>query len=150
MGENMRNECGTVIDVQNNYAILEIMQQDTCASCAAHEVCAALGGGKKQISVINSLNAKKGDEVEICISDRGSLISALIVYVLPILLLLAGMVCGSIFLQNGLFSSDGAMAVGGTSSILIAFGIIKLINPIIKKMNIFRPNMLRIIRKNDM
>ncbi len=150
MGENMRTECGTVIDVQNNYAILEIMQQDACASCAAHEACAVLGGGKKQISVINSLNAKRGDGVEICISDRGSLISALIVYALPILLLLAGMVCGSVFFQNGVFSSDGAMAVGGISGILIAFGFIKLINPIIKKMNIFRPKMLRIIHKNDL
>lgn len=144
----MRTECGTVIEVQNNYVVLEIMQQDACASCAAQGACAVLGGGKKQISVVNSLNARKGDKVEFGISDRGSLISALIVYALPILLLLVGMLCGSVLFQKGSFSSDGAMAVGGIAGILIAFCIIKIVNPIIKKMNIFRPRMLRVIPRN--
>ncbi len=145
----MKIEYGTVIEIKNGFAILEVSLQDMCASCVAHSACTVLGGGKKRISVRNSLRAREGDLVEFSISDRGSLISALIVYALPVVLLITGMVCGSILLHTRTCSSDSAMAVGGTAGILIAFGIIKLLNPIIKNMNIFHPRMLRITHTND-
>lgn len=149
IGGSMRTECGVVVDIQKNFVILEVTPQDVCASCAAHSACAVLGGGKKQIFVKNSLQAQKGDLVEFGISDRGSLISALIVYGLPIALLLAGMLAGSLIFQGISLSSDGAMAVGGTAGILLSFGLIKLINPIVKRKNLFRPYMLRILKSNN-
>lgn len=141
----MRIECGTVVDIHNGYAILELMPQDACASCTANHACSALGGGKKRISIKNSLNARKGDSVEFAISDRGGLISATLVYGLPVLCMISGMLLGSIAHRSSSLSSDSAVTIGGAAGIILAFVIIKLINPVVKNREVFRPRMVRIV-----
>ncbi len=145
----MRSEIGTVVEITNDYVVIEMVPHDACASCAAKNACASLGGGTKRISVKNECAARMGDTVEFSISDSGSLVSACIVYGLPVLLLCIGMLSAPKIAGSGWDSSDTASAIGGFAGLLVSLIIIKLINPIIKKMDVFQVKMTRIIARNQ-
>jgi sigma-E factor negative regulatory protein RseC len=144
----MRTESGTVVEIKNDYAVIEMTPHDACASCAAKNACTSLGGGTKRISVKNECAARTGDAVEFSISNKGSLFSACIVYGLPVLLLFIGMLAAPQIAGSGSDASDNASAIGGFAGILVSLVIIKLINPIIKKMDVFQVKMTRIIARN--
>lgn len=82
-----------MISVENDKAVIEVKRQQGCHSCELNGVCGTgslgrlLGLKQKPISVINHLSLKKGDKVLVTLPDSTLMLSALMVYIMPLCLM---------------------------------------------------------------
>ena len=89
----MIHETGTVISVNGNEAWVQTIRESACRSCKARHGCgqkalAGLTSGQsRQIRVVNSLNARPGEQVTVAIEESALLRASLLVYALPLLLM---------------------------------------------------------------
>lgn len=87
---------GTVIDIQGEYATVEVMRTSACVGCSQQEGCIAC---KKKIQsrAYNPMGAKKGDTVTLESPSGTVLFYALLVFVLPLALAIAGYLAAALF-----------------------------------------------------
>lgn len=112
---------------------------DKCSNCSA--------GCEKEvidIDVLNRLDAKVGNYVEIESESKKVLKMAFLVYILPIIFMLAGMLGVSFLLENmGKEQNDLLMLGGGVFLFVVSMIIIKIID---KKMNRKKEEMFRMTK----
>jgi len=90
--------CGTgrVLEVEGERAIVEISRQSACGHCGSAGLCGAFGAGHSmRLSVANPIGAQKGQLVEISASNLPGLRATFLVYLLPAVLFLAGVLIGA-------------------------------------------------------
>ncbi|MGF1726936.1 SoxR reducing system RseC family protein [Photobacterium nomapromontoriensis] len=96
----MMRSLATVIATRPGEMTVSCQQQSSCGSCASQESCGsgivskALPGRQHQITLSTEVTAKVGEVVEIGLSERSMLHSAMLVYVLPLLCLVVGAILG--------------------------------------------------------
>lgn len=80
-------QIGKVVDIEGEYAIVEVKRASSCG-----ENCAHCKGGcaptNHRATVGNSMRAKKGDMVKIEMSNTSLIRSAFLVYIMPIVIML--------------------------------------------------------------
>jgi sigma-E factor negative regulatory protein RseC len=146
----MSAETGTVIELVGNEARVVMNGSNACRSCAARQACSTLGGNSKTLMIKNILNALPGDRIEFTIEEKGVIISSFIVYLLPLLFLILGMVIGSSFHAQFARDQDVTAMLGGLAGLCFSFILIKTFNHLFRKKTLFMPKMLRIINmEND-
>lgn len=123
----MIREWTTVASWQQGVAILNCEQRSGCGSCDAKKSCGTAVLSKlgpqihHQLQVSIAQPLEPGQKVEIGIAEKSILSSALLVYMTPLVGLMAGGAIG----QFGLASDVGA-AIGGVVGALLGFTIAKL------------------------
>ncbi|HOO56080.1 MAG TPA: SoxR reducing system RseC family protein [bacterium] len=92
----MPQETGRVIERKNKTrVIVETIRSEACHGCSAQGMCHSMGGSKKmRVEAINRIGADPGDTVIIEISDRAFLSGSFIIFFLPVLALVAGILIG--------------------------------------------------------
>ena len=96
----MIEEQGRVIDVHDGYVWVETQRRSSCDKCSANAGCGTsvlsrvLGQRRTRVRALDPLGAKAGDDVVIGIEDAMLLRSSLAAYLVPLLGLLLGAVCG--------------------------------------------------------
>jgi sigma-E factor negative regulatory protein RseC len=96
----MIEEPAVVVEVGDGYAWVETRRQSACGACAAHDGCgtAALaklwGERRTRVRAISALPLRPGDAVIVGLVEGALLRGALLVYLLPVVLLLAGALLG--------------------------------------------------------
>lgn len=133
---------GIVIEEMGSYLKLRLMRHTACGSCGACH----LGDEQKDITLIakNDANAHKGDLVEVEMATNGVLSAAFIMYVIPLVGLLTGLLAG-----NSLFGgNDLITAFSGLVVMSIAFLIIKLNDKKFLKNDKYIAHVIRIIQKD--
>ena len=91
----MATEHATVTVVSAEGTWVEATPSAACEGCASRGSCHAVGKEKNSVKVINRLAAREGDTVVIAF-ETGSLLKALfLLYMVPILALLAGACAGN-------------------------------------------------------
>lgn len=119
-----------IIHLDGAEAIVEARQGGGCGQCDSANGCA---GGKvsklfcsqpRQFRVRNDISARIGEEVQVSVADGVLLRSAVIMYMLPLLLLLAGGGLGS-YWATDVASRDGYAAVGALLGLVAGFLLIK-------------------------
>ena len=143
----MATEEGIVIKVESRTAWVTTTKTSACEACAAKSSCTVLGGGKEmEVEAINDAGAQVGQKVVLYFETSPLLKATFMLYVLPILFLLAGAIIGD---KSGPYfnmdASTCSVIVG-----LIFFGIsIKLVkskgNKLAKK-DAYRPKVIRILK----
>jgi sigma-E factor negative regulatory protein RseC len=95
MGEVLKRS-GVVRAVQGRMAVVMTRMEPECESCKAKEACLALGGGgaHAEIKARNTAGAEVGDIVTISMTGSSLVKASFLVYMLPILALIAGIVLG--------------------------------------------------------
>lgn len=129
-------ERGVVTKVKGNRATVEFDRKSACDSC--HMCAVTRDGMKVKIVIDNTLGACVGDVVDVAMGERFVLTAALIVYIIPLVLVGAGIGVGSVLgeLAQVLF------ALGG---LIVGFGIaIALDRCVIRKKKGFAPRMTAI------
>ncbi len=94
--------CGTARVVRAFGARAEVVieRQEACASCQTADLCNALSGrGVLRLEVDNPLGAREGQQVEISSARSLGLRAAFMVYLLPALFFVAGVIVGSELLR---------------------------------------------------
>lgn len=120
-------EIGKIIAIIGDTAKIEITPSGGCAHCAQFNLCNPLGQNKKVIELKNTINAQVGDIVKIEIGEKSRALSIALVFGLPVLLLIVGLVIGN-FLSNEKLS-----ALLGGCGLVLAMCLLKIIDNRLKK-----------------
>lgn len=129
-------ERGVVVKVKNGRATVRFDRRSACDSC---HMCAVTRDGMKVETVIqNTLNASVGDFVEVEMGEKFVLTAALIVYIIPLILVGAGIGIGSLF-------NEPAQALAAIGGLIVGFLIAILLDRfVIRKKKGFSPKMTAI------
>lgn len=103
---------GVVKGIRGRRAIVVTRMEPECEGCAARAACSATGGGGANVEVLalNTIGAEAGDIVTISIRGSSIVKVSFLVYMIPILALLAGAILG-VWL-SGLADVDENVAAG--------------------------------------
>jgi len=86
----MSAERGIVERVEPGWAWVKTKRSSACESCGSSHHCLTQGGDQMVVKAQNTVQAQKGDEVELYLSTGTRLKGTAIVYLLPVLGILAG------------------------------------------------------------
>ena len=87
---DINNEIGTVINIIDNQAVIEIDNKDACDSCGAKVICIPNADGKRVIKANNPINAKIGNKVMIKEDEQFFLKISIFQYGIPLIGFLTG------------------------------------------------------------
>ncbi|SMY36647.1 SoxR reducing system protein RseC [Photobacterium malacitanum] len=96
----MMRTLATVVAVDSGHITVSCQQQTSCGHCASRDSCGtgivskAIPGRSHKITIDTNENVTLGQVVEIGLSERSMLSSALLVYMLPLLFLVGGSLLG--------------------------------------------------------
>lgn len=99
----MLEETGTVVAVDGQYVVIETQQRSACGHCNVGDSCgtSVLAGlfskRKNQVRLLNHLNLSEGDLAVIGINESVLLTTAVLAYMLPLLMMIALGVSSSLF-----------------------------------------------------
>lgn len=126
----MMRTLATVVAVDSGQITVSCQQETSCGHCASRDSCGtgivskAMLGRSHQINISTNEKIILGQVVEIGLSERSMLSSALLVYMLPLLFLVGGSLIGQyIFIDLAASSQLGVIvsaAVATTVGLMIA------------------------------
>ena len=129
----MLTETGRVVAVEADGVWVETIRQSTCGSCAAQKGCGhglmnRISDGHRSLirAIPGRLEAaacQVDDEVRIAIPEEVILRGSLVVYVLPLLAMLAGAALGA-----GLYPAAGDLGavLGAAAGFALGFAVVRL------------------------
>ncbi|HDL19514.1 MAG TPA: hypothetical protein ENH29_10700 [Bacteroidetes bacterium] len=135
----MEIETGWVKELQNGNAVLRLQTNSKCSHCGAKMACGAGNGVTRELAIPNSLLANVGDQVEISYRESSRILSAFLIFIVPIILLIAGYVFG--------FNRSQSESVGVLWALIglaLGFLILWFVNKIFGEKRAFVPQMIRI------
>ena len=106
----MLTKTAVVKAVEGRMALVTTRLEPQCEKCKARAVCFAHGGVNLEVRARNSAKAEVGDVVTIGISSSSFIKASFLVYMLPILAMVGGIVLGHFL--SGLLSVDENLVVG--------------------------------------
>jgi len=142
---NLQNDTpadvGTVVDIQNGFAVVEYSRSDACNTCKLKAFCFQKSGDVNTLTMKNELNVKKGDKIQFEISAQMRILSSFLVFILPIIFMI-----GSYFLcKSAIGLSENISIIISLVSIVAAFIVVKIIDGQIKKKALIQPKMVAVI-----
>ncbi len=138
----MATETGVVTKVGTGTAYVRTTKTSACKSCAAREGCHTLGGGKEmEVEAINMAGAKMGDQVIIRFETSSLVKASFLIYVFPIL----GMMAGAVIGQE--MRPDSSLSVTlGFTFFFLAFLVARFLGNRLSRKNEYRAKIVRIKR----
>lgn len=115
-----------VVRLEGREALVQPVQGGGCGNCSSSTGCGSgkfaqiFGGGPRQFRVENTANASVGAIVSVTLAEGVLLRSALIMYLLPLIFLLAGAIYGARLL-HGVWSADASAALGALVGLVSGF-----------------------------
>lgn len=134
-------DTGKVLDVQDDYAIVELENKDSCKNCGLVSFCNQNSNEKVHLKILNTKNVKKDDRVEIQIKPSIKLLSHFYIFILPLLVI----ILSYFFAKNVLHLSEDIVAILSFSSLILSYFIIKYINSIYKKRQTLKAQITRLL-----
>jgi len=133
-------EKGEIIESRGFDAKVCIEPSEACKHCAASHLCRQ-DGESRVIEVENKVGAHVGDEVYIEISATIGFVAFFLLFGLPVILGLIGVVFGSRY-------NDTYAIFLGVAGFALGLIIAKVINNIVSKKHTFLPHIIEIVKSN--
>jgi sigma-E factor negative regulatory protein RseC len=140
-------ETGRVVGIETDALWVETIQRSTCSSCSAQKGCGqglmnkALAGRRNQLRVLlGDLPAEDfslDDEVSLSIPERALVGGAMLVYLLPLLTMLGGMM-----LLSQSYSGDGPAALGALLGFVLGMLLVRLHASLIHNKPAYQPRIV--------
>jgi len=102
-GEDFYEE-GVVLSAADGTAKVKVLKTGSCEECSAKMFCSTEENAENTLLVTDPLGVKAGDEVRILVKGVTILKAALLLYGIPLVLLLAGLIAGMNGLDPGLMA----------------------------------------------
>ncbi len=141
----MAIEEGLVLEASNRKALVRIQQSSACASCGSRDSCDISSGNNMTIEVSNDLKAKIGDRVRISLPESSLLKLCLLVYLLPVIALVAGACVGAELAKWLNMDSTLTSVIAGCSAMAIVFCVLRWLDGISDFRKKHYPRMTRIL-----
>ena len=115
----MREE-GTVVGVEGERVRVRLRAGPQCGSCCA---CAAMGGGERELEVAADEPPAVGSRVVVEISAPNAVLGAVLVFVVPLIGLVGGVLVGDYWQPLGLSGNADSLVLGfGLLAVLLGAG----------------------------
>ena len=119
-----------IIQLDGAEAVVEAKQGSGCGHCDSEKGCGKAAqlfcSQPRRFRVRNDINARIGEEVQVSVADGVLLRSAVIIYMLPLVLLLAGGLLGS-YWASDISHRDGYAAIGALLGLAAGFALVRLV-----------------------
>jgi len=144
----MATEKGIVIKIDSSTAWVKTTKTHACKGCAARGYCNVMGGGNEmEVEAINYAGAKVGEKVVISFETSPLLKATFMLYVLPVLFLMAGAFIGNKMAPFFNFDASTLSVITG----FLFFGLIIIFlkskgNKLAKK-DEYRPKVIKILKE---
>lgn len=139
----MEIEAGKIIRIINGKAIVEMETSGECQTCGAKQSCCAIGGSSKrqiEIPLVNNRDKlQEGDQIMLSYQPQARLLSAFLVFMLPIIFLIVGY-----FIGLNVFHTEGKAILIGLVGLLISFFVIWGLNKFVIREKNFLPQILKV------
>lgn len=116
-------EQGTIVEIIDSELVVQVIQQSTCGSCAAQKGCgqgvlAKYLSGSQFIRVAlkhrPATDFQIGEQVELGVEESAMLRAAFLVYLVPLLLLIAGATLGNLVSEPyAIIMGVAGLVIGG-------------------------------------
>lgn len=141
----MMLEKGFVEKASPQTAVVLVERSSACDHCRSRGACEVLSGRTTRIEVENELGAKEGDHVEITIPAASVLKLSFLVYLIPVVALVAGAYAGNVWAEGrGSDPTFYAVAAGVLAMIATFLFIKNLDQAASQPSSEYRPRMSRI------
>ncbi len=139
-------ESGEVVRIENDTAHVLFKRSSACGKCSA---CGMLKDMSEHvIDVKNTVDAKRGDRVMVEFAAKHGIVSSVIAYIFPLIMLVIGVILGYI-IGEAFGDSEIIAAVSGLVFTAIAFITIKIAEPVLKRRVIGTFRLIKIIDKKE-
>ena len=147
----METEKGTVQRIENGWAWVETRRNSACESCKQKSHCHVMSAGSDRMVVRaeNVAHAQSGDEVEIYLNTRTKLKGLFMVYIFPVLGLLAGAVIGNNLSQHLGLNKDVGTVLLSFSGLALAFLLARILGTRMEANKELTPIVSRILRRTS-
>ena len=136
----MEREQGKVIRIVGGTAIVQMEAGSQCLTCSAKQACTALSGETvRQIEIPVVANIKVGDNITLSYRPQDKIISALLVFMLPVILLISGYFIGLKF-----FETENKAVLTSFLGLIFAFILIWGVNKFFIKDRSYLPTILKV------
>jgi len=142
----LATEEGVVLEIIDpTTALVKTEKSAACESCASKRSCQTIGGtNDMKVESVNTVGAKKGDRVVLGFKSSSLLKATFLLYVFPILCLLAGAVGGQEIAPHVGMAPSGFSAVVGFLCFFIAILFIRAKGNQLAEKKDYRPEIIRI------
>ncbi len=149
----MSSECletGKVKEItSDNRAVVQVFRGEACGTCAARGACQTFGGGVSSKSIIfemtNTVNAQKGDKVEIAINESSVLKASFVLYFIPAFFLVFGALLGDHMAGEKIIDSDTFVLSGAVIGLSTGFLITYLAGKLLSNSKTMHPRISSIV-----
>jgi len=143
-------EQGIVTKTDSSAAWVKTIKTGACKGCSARGSCHSLGNNAEmEVEAINEAGARVGDRI-VLLFETGSLLKAtFLLYVFPILLLIAGAALGQEIAPHVDFNPSGLSALTGFSFFIAAVLIVKVRANKMALKKEYRPKIVKILARTS-
>ncbi len=148
--DNAMTEQAVVRSVHGGAARVEAVESDACLSCGARGACHSLSSDRKrEITALNQAGAREGDRVLLAIPRKAALGAGFLVYIVPIMALIAGAVVGKrLAPELGWQVQNGAVALG-LASLAACWLALRWVSKRLGKRRDFSVTIVRVLQKGE-
>ena len=150
VSNHMATEKGIIEKIVRRKAQVRIQPGSACAHCDSRESCHIIADKGMLIEMPNDLQAGVGDHIEIFVPDNALMKLSLLVYLFPILALIAGALAGEACAPFLRMQSMPASILGGILAMVATFVVLKRFEHAVEKKIEYMPHMTRILNEEDL
>ena len=142
----MATEEGIVTKVYSSTAWVKCTKSAACESCSAKGFCDTAGGSDVEVEAINAVGAKVDDRVTISFETSSLLKVSFLVYMVPVLFLILGVVVGDKIATIFNYDQSIFSMLAGFLFLLAAFFFVKTKGKELSRKDAYQPKIIRILR----
>lgn len=123
-------------------------KQGGCGSCSSAKSChTSRAANKMTTAAINPVGAEPGDIVAINVGTGSLLRGMAVIYLLPVLGLLAGAIIGANIKASVSMTETGSTLLFGGIGLVLGFGLVVILSKLLAANDAYTPVISRIVRK---
>ena len=148
---DLQCESGVVISVSGPDAVVLMHPGSACSGCHSRELCFGLSGGEREVEMRNPIGARTGQRVEFTVSPGIRSLASFLLYLLPCIAFVAGLVGGSALFGSERYGagSDLYAMVSGLICLCVVFVLLRLLSRRLSRDSKFTPRIVRVLGEDE-
>ena len=118
-------EQGVVEKTEGAFAWVRVERTSACASCGSRSKCGVDADEGMVVKAANTAGGRSGDRVRLSMASGSFFKSTFLVYIAPVLALVAGAYTGMTFVRIPGFSTDAASVICGFGAMAVYFILLR-------------------------
>ena len=139
----MAREVGVVTKIKEDSAVVKTQRAAACEGCSEKSTCHSMGGSREmEIVALNPVQAKIGDRVTLEYATGRMLQLSLLLYIFPIIALLAGAIIGDSAAPTLGADPSILAAVLGFAALFLSLGVLLALEKKARQSDKYKPTII--------